>query len=53
MMIIHFSFFIDYEWLLKDYSEGKCYAMTLYQIIECDIDLVKNNPQLFNRLFEE
>ena len=41
----------DYEWLLKDYSEGKCYTMTLDQIIESDIDLVKNNPQLFDKDF--
>ena len=41
----------EYEWSLKDYSEGKTFAMTLDQIIESDMDLVKNNPQLFDKDF--
>ena len=41
----------EYEWSLKDYSQGKTFRMTLNQIIESDIDLVKNNPQLFDKDF--
>ena len=41
----------EYEWSLKDYSEGKTFVMTLDQIIESDVDLVKNNPQLFDSDF--
>ena len=41
----------EYERSLKDYSDGKTFAITLDEIIESDIDLVKNNPQLFDKDF--
>ena len=41
----------EYEWSLKDYSDGKTFAITLDEIIGSDIGLVKNNPQLFDKDF--
>ena len=41
----------EYKRSLKDYSDGKTFAITLDEIIESDIDLVKNNPQLFDKDF--
>ena len=41
----------EYSWSLKDYSEGKTYEMSLDEIIESDIDLVKKNQELFDKDF--
>ena len=41
----------EYSWSLKDYSEGKTYEMSLDEIIESDIDLVKKNQELSDKDF--
>ena len=41
----------EYEWSLKDFSRGETFVLSLDEIIESDIDLVKNNPQLFDKDF--
>ena len=41
----------EYDWSLKDFSEGKTYVISLDEIINNDIDLVKSNPQLFDKDF--
>ena len=41
-------FYKEYSWSLKDFSSGETYAMSLDEIIENDIGLVKNNPDLFD-----
>ena len=43
----------EYDWSLKDFSEGKTYVISLDEIINNDIDLVKSNPQLFDKDFLE
>ena len=45
------SFHKEYSWSLKDYSEGKTHEMSLDEIIESDIDLVKKNQKLFDKDF--
>ena len=47
-----FDFFNrEFEWVLKDYSTATYHSMTLTEIIENDKDLVKNNPELFDKDF--
>ena len=41
----------EYDWSLKDFSEGKTYVISLDEIINNDIDLLKSNPQLFDKDF--
>ena len=44
-------FYKEYEWPLKDFSRGETFVLGLDEIIENDIELVKNNPQLFDKDF--
>ena len=41
----------EFVWVLKDYSTATYHSMTLTEIIEGDKDLVKNNPELFDKDF--
>ena len=41
----------EYEWVLKDYSTATYHTLTLTEIIDCDKEFVKNNPNLFDKEF--
>ena len=41
----------EFEWVLKDYSTATYHSMTLTEIIQNDKDLVKNNPERFDKDF--
>ena len=38
----------EYQWSIKDYSNGEMYTLSLDEIIESDKELVNNNPDLFD-----